>query len=107
MNRLDAALPPIWSRANPVDIAGAADAARYAFALEHLLDDGANAAVVGWSVPPACASPHDAAQSVVASAQRHGERSPKPVFAVWVGGGESASEGFDGRGGPRSRTETE
>ncbi|MGB7659924.1 MAG: CoA-binding protein, partial [Pseudolabrys sp.] len=39
MVKLDAALPPIWSRANPVDIAGDADAARYAAALEALLAD--------------------------------------------------------------------
>ena len=34
MQKLDAALPPIWSRANPADIAGDADAQRYAVALE-------------------------------------------------------------------------
>ena len=32
--RLDRALPPTWSRANPVDIVGDADAARYGAALE-------------------------------------------------------------------------
>ena len=32
MQKLDASLPPIWSRANPVDIAGDADDARYAAA---------------------------------------------------------------------------
>ena len=32
--KLDAALPPIWSRADPVDIAGDADAARYLAAFE-------------------------------------------------------------------------
>jgi acetyltransferase len=56
MNRLDAALPPIWSRANPVDIAGDADAERYAVALEHLLDDDANDAVLVLNVPTALAS---------------------------------------------------
>ncbi len=30
MTRLDAVMPPIWSHANPIDIAGDADAARYA-----------------------------------------------------------------------------
>ena len=30
IKRLDAVLPPIWSKANPVDIAGDADATRYA-----------------------------------------------------------------------------
>ena len=107
MNRLDAALPPIWSRANPIDIAGDADAERYAVALEHLLDDDANDAVLVMNVPTALASADDAAQSVVAAAQRHGKRSPKPVFAVWVGGGERASEVFDRGGIPDYATETE
>jgi hypothetical protein len=31
--RLDAAVPPTWSKANPVDIVGDADAARYSAAL--------------------------------------------------------------------------
>jgi acetyltransferase len=39
MKRLDTALPPIWSRANPVDIAGDADATRYLAAFEALLED--------------------------------------------------------------------
>src|SRR5262249_31539953 len=38
MKKLDAALPPIWSRANPVDIAGDADATRYLAAFEALLE---------------------------------------------------------------------
>ena len=57
MRKLDAALPPIWSRANPVDIAGDADAARYAVALEQLLADDANDAVLVMNVPTALASP--------------------------------------------------
>ena len=34
MLKLDSALPPIWSHANPVDIAGDADPARYVAAFE-------------------------------------------------------------------------
>ena len=37
MQRLDAALPAIWSKANPVDIAGDAGAERYTAAFEALL----------------------------------------------------------------------
>src|SRR4029078_9118553 len=37
MAKREAVLPLIWSRANPVDIAGDADAARYSAALEALL----------------------------------------------------------------------
>ena len=88
MQKLDAALPPIWSRANPVDIAGDADASRYAVALDLLLADEANDAVLVMNVPTALASPLDAAKRVIAVTQTYrGERiPPKPVFAVWVGG---------------------
>jgi acyl-CoA synthetase (NDP forming) len=51
MKRLDAALPPIRSRANPVDIAGDADAARYTAAFEALLGDPQNDAVLVMNVP--------------------------------------------------------
>src|SRR5262245_7160934 len=44
--RLDAVLPPTWSRTNPVDIIGDADAARYAASLEILLADPDNDAVL-------------------------------------------------------------
>ena len=37
--KLDAVLPPTWSKSNPVDIVGDADPARYAAALEVLLAD--------------------------------------------------------------------
>ncbi len=109
MAKLDAALPPIWSRANPVDIAGDADAERYAVALEHLLADDGNDAVLVMNVPTALASAADAAHAVVAATERHRRKivSPKPLFAVWVGGGERASEVFDRAGIPDYATETE
>ena len=109
MKALDAALPPIWSRANPVDIAGDADAARYAVALEHLLADEENDAVLVLNVPTALASAADAAHAVVAAAEAHRCRMapPKPVLAVWVGGGERASQVFDRAGIPDYATETE
>jgi acyl-CoA synthetase (NDP forming) len=56
MNKLDAALPPIWSRANPVDIAGDTDAGRYATAFQGLLEDPDNDAVMVMNVPTALAS---------------------------------------------------
>ena len=46
MQRLDAALPPIWSRANPIDIAGDAGIDRYTAAFEALLGDPANDAIL-------------------------------------------------------------
>jgi acetyltransferase len=109
MKKLDAALPPIWSRANPVDIAGDADAARYAVALKCLLEDDANDAVLVMNVPTALTSAADAAHAVVAATARDRQKiaPPKPVFAVWVGGGEPASQVFERAGIPDYATETE
>jgi acetyltransferase len=109
MQKLDAALPPIWSRANPADIAGDADAARYATALELLLADEANDAVLVMNVPTALASPIDAARQVIAITQKHrGERNPpKPLFAVWVGGSAEAEAAFDAANIPSYATEAD
>jgi len=108
MQRLDAALPPIWSRANPVDIAGDADAARYGVALEALLDDDANDAVLVMNVPTALASAAEAAKSVVAVIERHRQNHypPKPVFAMWVGESGGAAALFERAGIPSYATET-
>jgi len=107
MKKLDAALPAIWSRANPVDIAGDADAARYAVSLEQLLGDDANDAVLVMNVPTALASPADAASSVIAATRQHRQKSgrAKPVFAVWIGGGDP--EAFDAAGIPSYATESD
>src|SRR5205823_6300613 len=69
--RLDAVLPRTWSGSNPVDIVGDADAARYAAALEILLADPGNDAVLVMNVPPAMPSEFapdiDAARQIVAA----------------------------------------
>jgi len=109
MKALDAALPPIWSRANPVDIAGDADAQRYAVALMNLLEDDANDAVLVTNVPTALTSASDAAHAVVAATKQHRQKGflPKPVFAVWVGGDEHVAETFDDAGIPDYAAETD
>src|SRR5215468_6186981 len=71
MKQLNAVMPPIWSGANPVDIAGDADPARYANALEALLCDRDNDAVLVMNVPTALASADEAAKSVVAVTKQH------------------------------------
>ena len=53
--QLDAVLPPTWSGSNPVDIVGDADAARYAAALEVLLADPDNDAILVMNVQTAIA----------------------------------------------------
>jgi acetyltransferase len=109
MQKLDMALPPIWSRANPVDIAGDADGARYAAALEQLLADNANDAVLVMNVPTALASALDAAKSVIAVTEKHRQQRnpPKPVLAVWVGGSGAASDAFEAARIPSYGTETD
>jgi acetyltransferase len=109
MRKLDAALPPIWSRANPVDIAGDADDKRYASAIEPLLDDDSNDAVLVMNVPTALASAVDAATAVIAATGRQRQKRfpPKPVFAVWVGGSAAALQAFEAAGIPSFATEAD
>src|SRR6185295_5811232 len=95
VDALDAALPPIWSRANPVDIAGDADSDRYTVAMESLLADRDNDAILVMNVPTALASASDAAKAVATTVSKNRSRfvPPKPVFAVWVGDtGDAAVE---------------
>jgi acetyltransferase len=109
MIQLEAMMPRIWSGANPVDIAGDADPARYANALEALLCDRDNDAVLVMNVPTALASADEAAKSVVAVTKQHcGAVFPaKPVLAVWVGSSPSASAAFDAAGIPSYATESD
>ena len=100
MTRLDAVMPPIWSHANPIDIAGDADAARYSAAMDALIDDRANDAVLVMNVPTALASSAGAAEAIATVIKQHRDkRSPaKPVLAVWLGGSAAATETFNAAG---------
>src|SRR5215471_8303147 len=106
---LDAALPPIWSRANPVDIAGDADATRYLAAFEALLEDRENDAILVMNVPTALTSADAAARSIAACAQTHRNSfiRPKPVFAVWVGSSDATTPIFEAAGIPSYATESD
>jgi acetyltransferase len=86
--KLDAVLPPTWSGSNPVDIVGDADPARYAAALEALLADPGNDAILVLNVQTAIARTDDIATTVTGVVQeyRRQHKGPaKPVLAVWVG----------------------
>ncbi len=109
MEKLDKALPSIWSRSNPVDICGDADGARYAVALQHLLEDENNDAVLVMNVPTALASPLEAANSIVVMAKNYRKQQmrTKPTFAVWVGGSGPALQALDSAGIPNYATESD
>ena len=92
---LNERLPPIWSQSNPVDIAGDADALRYAAVMKAVLADPGNDAVLVMNVPTALASAGEAAAAVASVVREHHNRlfPPKPVFGVWVGDtGEAAAQ---------------
>jgi acetyltransferase len=109
VQRLDASMPPIWSRANPVDIAGDANGARYAAAIDALFADASVDAILVMNVPTALASAKEAAQAVIARVQadRAHVVQGKPVLAVWVGGESAALETFEAAGIPSYATETD
>jgi acetyltransferase len=81
---LDAVLPPNWSRANPVDIIGDAPAARYAAALQALLEQPpgcAVGAVLFMHAPTAIVPASDIAEALLPLVARH----PGRVLAGWLG----------------------
>ncbi len=85
--RLDAVLPPTWSRGNPIDIIGDASADRYKEALEAALDDPGLDAVLVMNCPTAINPSIDAARVVlsVLAARRTGGHQPKPLITTWLG----------------------
>jgi acetyltransferase len=96
--QLDAMLPPTWSKANPVDIAGDADVARYIAALDVLLDDPTNDAVLVMNVETAVARSADIASAVakyVADDRAKKGSSAKLVLVAWVGTDQQAAPIFD------------
>jgi acetyltransferase len=97
--KLDAVLPPTWSRSNPVDIVGDADAARYSTALEALLADAGNDAVLVMNVQTAIAPADEIAAAVTDVVSKYRQRclgSAKPVLAAWVGADQKIIEFLSG-----------
>ena len=107
--RLDEVLPATWSRANPVDIIGDADPARYAAALDALLADPENDAVLVMNVETALASAADSARVVVerVAAERGRRINPKPVLTTWIGTDQRVAPIFNDGHVPHYATETE
>jgi acetyltransferase len=85
--RLDGVLPATWSRGNPIDIIGDADAGRYAEAIEAALDDPGLDAVLVINCPTAITPSLEAAEVLTGAiaARRTARRPVKPVIANWLG----------------------
>jgi acetyltransferase len=109
LDALDARLPKAWSKANPVDIVGDADAARYADSLTALLADPVNDAVLVMNVPTALASAAEAARAVanVIDAERRKGWRPKPVFSAWIGESDEAARAFERASAPHYASEAD
>ncbi len=79
---LDAVLPAVWSRANPVDIIGDATPERYRDALDICLRDPQVDGAIVILTPQAMTEPTRVAEAVIESAAN----SRKPVLTNWMGG---------------------
>jgi acetyltransferase len=91
IERLDASLPPTWSRANPIDIIGDATPERYRAAVEAAAADPGTDALLVMNCPTGLASPTEAA-AAVAALTKNGMIGGKPVLTCWLGG-QTARQG--------------
>lgn len=82
MAALNGALPPTWSHANPIDLIGDADAARYGAAIKAVLADPGVDGVLTLLTPQAMTQPTAVAEKVIEiAATAH-----KPLMTCWMGG---------------------
>ncbi|MCL2714854.1 MAG: bifunctional acetate--CoA ligase family protein/GNAT family N-acetyltransferase [Alphaproteobacteria bacterium] len=106
--KLDQVLPSTWSGENPIDIIGDADCSRYATALDVLLEDPANDAVLVINVHTAVASSAEIAKTVAELVKKYREkhrRWAKPVLGAWIGGDQAIADTLSGVGIPNYMTE--
>ncbi len=92
MADLDAFLPEHWSRNNPIDILGDADAKRYVKTLERVAHDPHNDGMLVILTPQAMTEPTQTAQDLKKLYSKPpGERPNKPILASWMGGADVAA----------------
>lgn len=82
IEQLNGVLPPFWSKGNPIDVLGDADASRYGKAIKICLDDAGIDGIMVIYVPMEIAPPDDVARAVIENAKN----TWKPVIAAWIGG---------------------
>lgn len=79
---LDGLLPPQWSRHNPIDILGDANAQRYAGAVRIAAQDPNSDGLLVILTPQAMTDPTKTAEALAPHAKLTG----KPIIASWMGG---------------------
>ncbi len=79
---LNAALPPFWSHANPIDILGDATPERYRLAVEVCAKDANVQGILVLLTPQAMSDPTETARQILSFAHRPS----KPILACWMGG---------------------
>jgi len=82
LEAFNAFLPQHWSHANPIDILGDADPARYSKALEIAVKDPNSDGLLAILAPQGMTDPTEVAKALEAHGKIHG----KPVLASWMGG---------------------
>ncbi|HEV3120938.1 MAG TPA: bifunctional acetate--CoA ligase family protein/GNAT family N-acetyltransferase [Isosphaeraceae bacterium] len=96
MEALDRVLPSTWSHANPIDILGDADPARYEKAAEIAAADPNTDGLLVILTPQAMTDPTKTAQCLTRFASLDG----KPILASWMGGsGVAEGQGILSRAG--------
>lgn len=84
MEKLNQALPPVWSHGNPVDVLGDAGATRYHDATEAVLQDPNVDGALVVLTPQAMTKADEIATEIVKLARS----SKKPILASWMGEGD-------------------
>ncbi len=107
--QLDAVLPAMWSKSNPVDIVGDANAERYGIALEKLIADRDNDAILVLQVPTALSSPLETAKKIADVVENYRKRthSLKPILCAWIGEQLETSAVFSSAEIPHYATEND
>jgi acetyltransferase len=97
---LEVALPPNWSRANPVDIIGDAPVARYVHTLRTLLQAPGSGTVLFMHAPTAIVPSADIARALVAELGPLLRAAPGRLQACWLGAQavQQARDIFDAAG---------
>ena len=90
MASLNQLLPPHWSRNNPIDILGDADAERYSKSLEIAINDKNSDGLLVILTPQGMTDPTSIADELTKHAATH----DKPVLASWMGG-KDVAQGFE------------